>query len=387
MCSKKRTRPGAAIAVVMAIIVILTLSGMSLLAMAQNDRLRAISEMHVIECKSAADAGLGQAVYLVERQAAGTWNDVPAATDVALPGTNCTYSYTVSGTPSSGLTISSTGKCGPVQRTVQCTMGNVVELYGMVADGTIYFKNNLDIYGEGAVLRTNLATTDAIQINKGTIDADLVAGPGAVVADAIDTPDPVSPHGKSAAATKVSLPAVTVPAALTALTPISSTTTVFYASSTPTSYKVNGIGAFTVKAPNNVTLYVNGNLDIGNQSDITVEKGAKLTVYVDGNVTGKNGVGLQSNDNSDPTAVAESIKILGTSKCTSITAKNNGSVYGLIYAPSADFEYKNNTKVYGALMVKTITSKNNAEFHYVKELVNYASGVPSTTVAVTRWWE
>jgi len=274
-----------------------------------------------------------------------------------------------------------------MQRSVHCTMGQVAELYGMMADGTIYFKNNLTADGEGAVLRTNLTTADAIKINKGTIDADLVAGPGADVATAIDTPDPVTPHTKSAGSSKVDMPAVTVPASLLTATLVPSNTTVFTASSLPKSYRANGLGAFTVKSPNNVTLYINGDLDTGNQSDIVVEEGATLTIYMDGNITGKNGVGIEGSDNSDPVAVAESIKILGTSKCTSIGAKNNGSTYGLVYAPSADFEYKNNTKMYGALMVKTITSKNNAEFHYIKELENYAGGVPATTLKVTKWWE
>ena len=386
-------RRGSVLPLAVVVVVLLSLLGLSLLAIGKHVRFRAIATMHDTTARCAADAGLAHAQYLAMRAyKAFPWPGVAAVTDAPLDGANAAYSYTVTGTPPNGITIEGVGNCMDAERKVYCLMTEKADIVGIGAEGRIKFFANLTVRGRGAVLRTNSAASESIVIGKGSVAANLVAGPGATVEDAIKLgigggggAEQVKLDGtKSVAEERVDYPQVSWPSPVPG-TPLPSGTAEIPASGT---YTMPGTNAgMVIRRPANVVLYMDGNINVGNQVGFLVESGATLTLYANGNIVGNNGVRFYSDDLSDPAKVAQSILIYGTENCKVVELKNNAASYALLYVPSANVEFMNNATLYGALIVNTIEAKNNAIFHYIPELRNILSAFLPMRLFVERWWE
>ncbi len=393
LVGNNRTRSGAVLALVVIVLLLIGLTGLSLLGIGKHTRLKAVNATHNAIARCAADATVVHAQYLaLKAYKTLPWPGVPAVANVPLDGTDATYSYTLTGVPSTGITIEGIGRCIQNEKRVYCRMIEKADLVGIGAEGTIDFQQNFVAGGRGAVLRTNASGKGVISIKTsgtGTVVADLVVGPGANLSNAIDlgrgNVDQVKHNGtKSVAEERVDYPPVVVPQYLIDTPKTAASNIIPPNTTTPIHW--GDAGSFTVKAPNNVSVFIEGNLNVGNQSDVIVEAGAKLTLFVDGNITGNNGVCFMSNDNSNPVAVASSILIYGTNKCTVVNLKNGAASYALLYVPSANVEFYNNATLYGAIIVNTITAKNNAAFYYIPELRDILN-VPAKKLFVDRWWE
>jgi hypothetical protein len=112
----------------------------------------------------------------------------------------------------------------------------------------------------------------------------------------------------------------------------------------------------------NATIVVHGDVTVSS-GKISVGTNATLTLYAMGNITLTNG----SINSTGPTsrltiyggADAKTISISGT----------NGILSGAIYAPAHDMIMQTNSpKFYGAAMVKSLTMKNTAAFHFDEAL-------------------
>ena len=55
-----------------------------------------------------------------------------------------------------------------------------------------------------------------------------------------------------------------------------------------------------------------------------------------------------------------------------VTVANNGTFYGVIYAPSTDVSFSNNSTVFGAMVGKTVMLSNNAQVHYDESLKTFS---------------
>jgi hypothetical protein len=402
--SQKNMKRGSALALAIVIMLLLVFAGLTMVMMGYNDRVRAMNETRRMTAKAAADSGLAAAFHLavLRRTGQAAWVDLADVVNTLMPGEDVTttgysasFSYTApcntAGNPASGITVTATGTCGAYTKTVHAKLKNKGNLVGIGTNAGITFAQNLnvDTYGSNAraVLMTNSTAPDAISVTKGpgVINGDIIVGPGADLAQAIDLNPKVVVNGSQSAAEQTTyFPPVIWPSPVPGTT-LPANTTVINGSGT---YNIAGTttASFTVKTPSSVILYIDGNLGDGsNNMDITVEKGACLVLYVNGNILGKNGASFQSNDNSDPIAVATSITIFGTSKCTQIDLKNNATSYGVIYAPSAGDVLKNNATLYGAIVANSISAVGQATFHYIADLPN--AFVPAQTFKIDRWWE
>lgn len=394
-------RSGAMLPVAVLFIVVLSMLGISLLGLGYHTRVRAMREVMAIASRCAADSGIARAIYLIRIQAAspGAWQDIPSVTNAALPGSDAVYSYTVTGTPSTELTIVSTGRCGVMQKTVNCKL----RLYnpywsGILTDGKIEAKNNftVDSYPAGiqqVQIRTNSTVNGSIDLKNGyLVNGDLLVGPGANLDNAITLEKGTLNGTKGNQDEVVTFPSVTVPASLLAAGPgttMSGDTTI----SASGAYRYTGANldkdTLTIKSGKAVTLYIDGNLDLGSKGQIIIENGASLTVYLNGNLLGTNGDGIiQQSVSPDPVTAARSVKLFGTSNCKEIAVKNNGTFYAAVYAPQADMKFKNNMTMYGAVTSKTfITEFNNRAFYYIPALAYEAMGSIQLQLGVSRWWE
>jgi len=130
-------------------------------------------------------------------------------------------------------------------------------------------------------------------------------------------------------------------------------------------------GALYVSATNTV-LYVTSSISIsggaGNKKNappqIHIGPGASLTVYMAGATTTISGNGVVND-----TGLAKNLQYYGLPSNTSINLTGNGSFFGTIYAPQADFTLKGsgNSSIddfTGSSITKTTTMTGNFNFHY-----------------------
>ena len=136
------------------------------------------------------------------------------------------------------------------------------------------------------------------------------------------------------------------------------------------------------------TYYVNHNLNSGGglSSNITIANNVNATIVVQGDVTvssGKISVGANSTlalyvmgnitlsgGSINSTGPASRLTIFGGTNPGTISISGmNGIISGAIYAPAHDMTMRaNSPKFYGAVVVKSLTLKNTAAFHFDEAL-------------------
>jgi hypothetical protein len=137
----------------------------------------------------------------------------------------------------------------------------------------------------------------------------------------------------------------------------------------------DGVNLTPIVVTGRATLYVTGNVNLFNFSQIVINPGAQLTLVVGGNITLSgggvvNGMGL-----------AQNFSIIGLPTCTSINYSGNAAFTGTINAPQADFTMTGNTDCYGAVIVKSANLTGTASFHYDESLKD------TFLLLVNRWQE
>lgn len=109
-------------------------------------------------------------------------------------------------------------------------------------------------------------------------------------------------------------------------------------------------------------LYVEGDIDMQGQSQITILQGANLQLYVGGDCN------LSGNGVQNDTASALNFSLWGLPSCTSIRMHGNASFTGTIYAPQADFSAGGGGSTeydcVGAVIVNSVTMNGHFLFHY-----------------------
>ena len=142
----KKNNCGFVLPLVVALIVILAFTGIGLLKLGLHARLRSITNTADIRARAAADAGLIQAIHLLNKKIDDdtVWNNdvLPTMTDIALPNSSETFSFNITGTASS-FNIVSTGKSVNAQRKVYSTtrLKSVFNFAVAVNDDLVLFPN------------------------------------------------------------------------------------------------------------------------------------------------------------------------------------------------------------------------------------------------------
>lgn len=128
-----------------------------------------------------------------------------------------------------------------------------------------------------------------------------------------------------------------------------------------------------ITAPN-VTIYVNGNINLSGSEYISVTNSSRVVIYVSGSVD-LHGSGSVNNQ----TKQAGVLGIYGLPSCRSIDMSGNADYTGTIYAPQADFTFGGggwNTQDYiGALVANSCKLNGKANFHYDESLKRNGPGV------------
>lgn len=383
-------------ALVMVIVAILLVTGVGLLSLGFDSRVMGIRDASGVIARCAADSGLAKAIYeMNEKLKVKPWDGstLPGVTNEALPGSDATFSYSVTGDTTNGYTVQCTGKHLAAEKTVNCTLGmKGLFDYAIFTEMNISLKNDatVDWYNYDAgekpfSIGTNAIEAGAIDLkHNATVNGDVIVGYGG-------DPDVVIQDGGAnitgdiyVAPEIYDIPPVTVPQDLVDL-PSQGTLDDFAVITSSGKYDSIDLGNHKVIAINgDVSLYITGDVTLGNSAQLVVvnqsmNPNASLTLYIGGNVEVKNG-GSFNNLARDP----KKLSIFGVDGCDDIILKNSSDFYGTIYAPDTRIEMKNSANAYGAIVAETFEQKNSATFYYDASLRDVT--IEETERFIVKYW-
>lgn len=412
MYRKKLTqlkRGGFALALVLCGVILMLIVGVGVLRLGTSQRMLGVRTSSEIAARSAADAGVTQALYTMNKMLEKkNWNDnsLPQASYVPLPNTDASYSYqvtkiTLADSNDDVYAIKSIGKNGRYKKTVDCTLElkSVFEyaIFGsssiMLRNGTTVGAYNMSADDTPLQIGTNSTDAGAITTKTGvTIDGDIVVGAGGDPSVVIDSKFEAAITGSTyPLIIKNKTPSVTVPQYLLNMPSSGALTTATTISSSAVYDSINLASdpnkGSTIMIDGNVELYIIGDIKLGNSDTIQIvdpntNPNASLTIYLGGNLTIDNG-GSINNLTTDP----HKLKIFGLDTCTNIDFKNSGSFYGAIYAPNADIHFYNSVTVYGSIVGDSFTQDAAANFYYDMSLREASPTEIGVQLKIKRWSE
>ncbi|MHC4436350.1 MAG: DUF7305 domain-containing protein [Planctomycetota bacterium] len=390
----KSKRRGTAIPLVMVAIMILLAMGVGLLDLGMKGRIYSIRTASDIAARCAADAGMTMALFeMNEKLKVKPWNDssLPEATDQSLPYCNAVFSYTVTGNPSDGYTIESVGTSGIAERKVVCVLKpqGPFEFAVFAEDGAELMNSALvDWFNFGAddenlKVGTNSITSGAFTFkNSSTINGDVVVGVGGNPDVVIDDFGATITGDTRALRESNVLPLIAVPPWLDSL-PSSGTIQNDTTITNSAKYSdINLKNSKTLLIDEDVTLYVTGEIILGNSAEVQIDNDASLILYLGGDFEGKN-----SSTVNNLTEDAKKLQIYCLDSCENMLFKNSSDFYGAIYAPNADVIMNNSANVYGAVVAKDFELMNSGTFNYDVSLRDASANDEAVRFVVTNWQE
>ena len=376
------------------VIVIACVIGMGLLGMGSGKRLMSVRTNTRLLARAAADAGIEKALYeMNESLKVKPWDSsvLPSVTGEDLPHSGAVYDYQVTGTIGSGYSMQSTGVCSSAVKTVTCDLElkgvfdyALLTKYGMIlANGSTVDWVNFGADDDLLKIGTQDTTAGALELkNDSVINGDVVCGaggdPSIVVKDqgANITGDIYSTPMEQ------ELPSVSVPTWL-ALLP--SQGDIEDPNTITTSGKYDSINlgnseVLTISGP--VTLYITDDIILGNGAAIEINPNSSLTLYIGGDLEGKNSSGF-NNLTEDSTT----LKIYALDTCDDIEFKNNSDFYGALYSPDSDIILHNTSDMYGSIIGETYDQRNSGTFYYDAALREVSTDDEAVRFVIRNWSE
>ncbi|MCI0498834.1 MAG: hypothetical protein L0Y36_04010 [Planctomycetales bacterium] len=396
----KKQRNGAILALMMVVVLLLSMASLAIIGIGQQARLRTVRRTAEVAARFAADAGIERVLYQMNQKlAAGTWtlDDVPLYNAQPLIGCDADYTVAFTGNLAGGYHVTSTGHCGGRTRTVRVTLlltNPFAQDYAVLSRSSIAFKSKSRVggYNSADPLDTDVAarigtfsTADgAIDIYNGsTVDADVVVGPGG------DPQEVVNLHGGSVEReyfvmpVPLQLPVIEAPDYTASRGPLSVKNNVELLASDSGKYTSIAVAkGKTLTIGGDLKLYVTGKIDLGSAAKIEVKEAASLDLYFDGDLDAKNSAGI-----CNASRVPSRVKLFGTGSNQKIDLKNDGALYGVVYAPEADMTVHNEADVYGSVIVNRFELKNGGDVCYDKALKEVSLEDKGVRFAVTQWEE
>jgi hypothetical protein len=395
-------RKGYVMTLVLLAIVILLAAGTGLLGLGLHSRIFAIRDASGIAARCAVDAGLTKALFEMNEQLkVRPWEDstLPQTTDEMLPNCDAIYSYTVTGDVGNGYIIESIGKSNRAERRISSSL----RLQGpferaLFVEGTMILKagtlaggyNSLDPGAAGKEVQIGTKSTlpDSIILNSGvTVNGDVLIGVGGDVESVIRDLGATTDE-RYAVSMEVMFPDITVPALPDKGAGISvhgSTFTMGPADSG----EYDGINLKRAANPGileiaggDVVLYVTEDIGLGQDCEIIVREGASLTLYLDGDLDAGNDAGI-NNENSPV-----NFKLYGTGEGEQeINLKARGDFFGAVYAPNADVIINAGGDIYGSFVGSTFELKSGGNFYYDEALRTVSVNDDGVRFVIQHWSE
>jgi hypothetical protein len=378
--------------------------GTGLLRLGLNSRVFSTRSASDIAARSAADAGLTKALFEMNNKLQVTsWDSstLPQAIDANLPNCDAVFSYSITGDPTNGYTISSVGTAGQAQRTVYATL----ELEGLfehaiLTKETLILKANTIVDGYNSLdpldtdidvdIGTQSTLDSSIILNTGVIvEGDVIVGLGGDPNTVIKGAGTTTGYQYSAIEEE-SLLLITPPALTDWGVDITATGEIItFGPADSGQYgnliltKGGAVGALEISG--DVVLYLTGNVDLGESCELVIKADSSLTLYIDGDIHCRAG---SSVNNETPPEDPKNFQVYGTSETTQyfdIKAKSTWS--GIIYAPNADIDLYANSDFYGSVVANNFELKAGGNYHYDEALREVEIDDEGVRFVVKRWHE
>jgi len=372
---------------------VLLAAGVGLLQIGSSARLQAARTAAEISARVAADAGVEQAIFMMNNKLIdeSIWDNstLPAASATNLPNCYADYSFNVAGDASSGFVISATGTSAGTSRTVSGRLVVKSLWFGMAASENISIANQVEVdtipSGAGLMVATNDTRSGNVKIGDNTVvNGNIRIGPGGIVDDVIDRgTDSLITGRQYAADAAMEFAPVIVPGDLASL-PLGSYT--YQAGVALTgNLKFNKLeipdSGFQV-ITGNCRIYVAGDVNLINNCWLVIPPDASLSLYIDGHFEDTSA--SIANQSGNPAR----FRILGTDSCNRVKFRTGSNVHAVIYAPPAEIFIENNANFYGACVGRTIDVKPSGNFYYPTSLAqNIGIDDESAYFATDYWWE
>jgi len=386
---QKNMKRASILGMAIVIMILLVMAGLAMLILGYNSRVRAMHHTGVNAARCAADSGLKECIYLMNKRlddhlpldAAGL--EAIAAGERTLEGCTATYTLELSGSTSAGFDATATGTAGtderPIVRKVHATLARKTYWWGIGVQSTVDLKNSSVVTtlpgGTSLEIRTNSTDKFAISLNT-SVTGDIVFGPDGNGGTVVKLLPGSSVSGSIYPAEEtLEFPPVDPPTGLPNQT---------YSPGVPLAtgvYNNLTISGNADTTSGDVTIYVKGK--------VILMEGATLTVPTDGSLKLYLGTSFEGKTNSNlvnSTLDATKMRIYGLPTCDSIIVKNSADFYGAIYAPDADIIMHNTGAIVGALIGNSLVIDNGAAFYYDMRLATIEDP-EAMFIRLVRWWE
>jgi Tfp pilus assembly protein PilX len=382
----KRNTFGSVLVLAVTTFVVLSIIGLVLIRLGASARLQAARTVADISARAAADAGLTQAVRLMNKKLAEEpiWDNttLPSATDEPLHNSDASLSIDIKGNQDTGFLITSTGKSGVAERKVYNRL-DITSLWfgiGVKQNVIIRSKTTFSTIPEGSdfIVWTNSVGDDSIKLYPNTyIPGDIIVGPGGDPDTVIDTKASSVIGGDTfAAEEEIEFPDVTVPdllykGALPAPDPLDPNLIKLRNTDSGIYDNIDlGQGKKLHVVDGEVVIYVTDYIRLHNSAELRILDNAtepSVKLYLGGNMQADNGSIILTENHTEK---GTRLKIFGTDTCTSIILMNSGDLSAAIYAPYADLEIKNSGTTYGSFTGNNLEMKNSGTFIYDTRLAD-----------------
>ncbi|MBN2138657.1 MAG: hypothetical protein JW720_12690 [Sedimentisphaerales bacterium] len=367
---------GSVLAFALLVLVILLITGLGFMSLSVHSQLLSIRTATEIAARTAADAGITNAVFRMnEKLKSIPWDAsyLPVATDHFLPNCNAAFSYSLSGTIDAGYTIESVGKSINAVRTVNALIQKQSPYdYAIMVKETINLKSGTLVTGYDS----SAPTSTDLEVDIGSTSPDprnITLSPGAVVNgdvlidcdyDFMDIVAPIFPPK----------PAIVVKGATRTILPADSGT--YPAINVADSAGIPGIIEID---GGNVIMHVTGSINLGQGAELVIKKGSSLTLYLGGDLISRNSTGI-----NNETEIPAAFRLYGTANATqTIDLKAKTNLYGVIYAPNAAVIVRAESDTYGSVTANSFEMKNSGTVYYDVSLRKLGK----MYFGITRWWE
>lgn len=425
------SRTASVLAITLIVIILLFTAGLGMLQCGLQARVYASRTTHDIAAQTAADAGLTNALWTLNRNVQTIYSpqSLPALDSRNLKNCSANYSYEVT-IPGASLFQTETGtaqsetidpftaklpfayryviKAVGTSANKQKTLYATVRLqglfeYALLSQGKIDLAPNTLITGYNSndpadtVFDVKIGTTStepgSIPMSPGTvIKGDVFVGVGGNTEEVIGEGGKI--EGNTFALTEqITLPAITPP-------PLDYVGTTIDAKGNTVTLRPANSGIYrgiklAARGSEPGVLQIDGgkvllqlaeDIDLGNNTDIIVKNGSSLVLYTNGDIWMGNSAGFLNENSSGST-----LKIFATGGTQDdpqkFELKAKSSVFGVVYAPNADLDLYPKAEFYGAIAANNIAIKSNGAFYYDEALREVTPADHGARFVIEKWWE
>jgi hypothetical protein len=397
-----RRRGGFALSLMLCTVVILIVIGAGVLKFGLYSRRMAVQSSSEIAARSAADAGVTEALFLMnEKLKVQPWDDssLPYLMDETLPNSDATYSYTVTGDLSNNYLLESIGTYGQKEKTIGCTLslqgpfehailslGPLILKTGTIIDG-YNSQDPWDTDIDVLIATQSTAPESLVLYNEVVVNGDVAVGVGGDV-DTVIRDLGATTWRRYALNKQIEIPPV-YPPELTDKGQgihVHGNTLIIGPGDTGQYGKIEvrrNVNPGTLEINGgDVTLYVTGDVRLGQECEIVIKDGSSLVLYLDGDMIADNDAGI--NNQAEPT----SLKVFGTSTDEqNLTIKAKSEALGAIYAPNAIVTIIAYNDIRGSVTSKSFELKTGGNFYYDEALRNVTTEDIAVRFVIREWSE